>query len=653
MPVETVIPGRTVAEQGVNAIRMLTKSSKESIFDNPWFRIRLSAVKESTGLEPGEIKTVDVPLYNGGVTGGVLGGMAGWVGGALSYKKDLIEAEEARKDGVLYPGRRVFFRTVLRSMGWGVVGTGIGMAAGLKVEGVLMSRRNDPNTSTGLEMLATGSSDVVYAKEEVSVLSTETGLAERLGMIKAQVGSTDDIKDSRPSGEGVSVGENDGSKVFRMITESGLAMGGSVLPQEDIEPQEDEPTPWDEPTLEQALKREGGLEIPENIQNDRNIWKPRIIQELTDRDYRLNKNRQTEYFQYKDPISQEFRWIEVPIAENNNMLWAVRKDENGAFVRYGEYPVESELVTEGDVTYLVPDFDTGFMEISGSQDAHIAFTGEGGKPVPVRNIVELADGRKAYLEFFNVWENEWQVNQAVQEAIKPVDYSVSAPMENFRKNIIPEGALLDGSLWRFLKTLSRSFDPGKMKKVAKIETKYLTGYNQEVIVYDLDTAPNFRGIETIGSDSQTDFRRVDFGYLIDTSVLGIDGRQCLVTATEFCNWEAEDPRDPDNNAWVIHVYPTANPYSAKFVDHDSTPEIWRHRMKYLPILTEAEYPLIQFEEELVTKRVVDPLVYEFLNKYTKGDRKKRVNRFVKGDRGALDGFVLLTRIAKGDKGWYE
>ena len=419
------------------------------------------------------------------------------------------------------------------------------------------------------------------------------------------------------------------SDVQVLPAESGLAIG--VSPEEDASH-----IAWDEPTVEQALERESGLVIPVDLRKFQEDWKLEIVNQLKSRDYELNQNNPTKFYQYQDQVSGDYHWVEVPIAENGNMLWTFYKIGE-AVSRYGEYPIEMEMRVDGDTVAGVPNFDTGFMEIPDSQGASVAFTGEGGKPVPVRNPVELNDGRIAYLEFFNVWDNEWQINQAVKEASEPevIDYGICQP-ENFKSCYVPPEALFEDENGRitaleFLRTLSQPFDVENMKSVPMKN-------DGDWIGYPISNLPNFSNMTTIGPESGADFRRG-----ITTWYTVFEGREYMLFPIEFCDIGSDEPENPQNNVWVIGATSPIKE-DGKFTEFSLSWifDTWRNKMKYNPLMVSAT-DLLREEPDSLVKRTFDE----------DSEMKRRINRFVAGDRSALDGKVLLIEIIHGTKGWYK
>lgn len=112
-------------------------------------------------------------------------------------------------------------------------------------------------------------------------------------------------------------------------------------------------------------------------------------------------------------------------------------------------------------------------------------------------------------------------------------------IEKFRDCPITVDDLFNGEYHRWLKTLSKPFDPAKLKWVPM---QLINGPGLPVIGYDTNTAPNYR------DKSTAPFRRN-----ITSGITTYQGSDYLIIPIEYA--DPQDPGNPEKNVWVIGVMP--------------------------------------------------------------------------------------------------
>ena len=204
-------------------------------------------------------------------------------------------------------------------------------------------------------------------------------------------------------------------------------------------------------------------------------------------------------------------------------------------------------------------------------------------------------------------------------------------IENFRNCVIPPEDLLGGKdspYLRWLKSISRPFDTTNIKQVPLIS-------NGMEIIYDINTAPNFKGISTTGNSSGADFRRG-----VTTGITTYEGHDYLVLPTEYY-----DKDHPDNNVWVIDTVPLFYIKDGIYKDAPrgadaSMIQYWKDEQKVNPIYTSDVDPYSNFIIPLVAKSFAD-----------NPDMQQRFADFP-SRRSALDGIIVSTDIADAGS-WYK
>jgi hypothetical protein len=209
-------------------------------------------------------------------------------------------------------------------------------------------------------------------------------------------------------------------------------------------------------------------------------------------------------------------------------------------------------------------------------------------------------------------------------------YKVCTP-EHFRDCLISVDDLFDGKYLEWLNTLSRPFDPKKVKDVPLVNI-------DNVIIYDIRTLPNFTE-----KDLQPFRRDVTTGYVVFYDSDN-NRHEYAVMPIEYY-----DKKNPDKNQWVITVQSFYYPgHIFTEAEELKTMRVWENYMNITPILTN--------NLDFFTK-ISDPLVAKTFAKYP--DMAERFEKFT--NRNKLDtngqdmsalsapGIVLLNTIAGSDK----
>lgn len=211
--------------------------------------------------------------------------------------------------------------------------------------------------------------------------------------------------------------------------------------------------------------------------------------------------------------------------------------------------------------------------------------------------------------------------------------------ERFKDCVIYDGASIPDAIkaisqyQAWLPTLSKPFDATKIKDVP---LQLLQQDEGNLIVYDLQTAPNFNDPAT------RPFRRN-----VTAGVIYIDynGTKVPYLVRPI---ELYDKNDPQNNKWVVALksyYGMKDPQTGEYIPIPNVDTwintdigIWKNSMNTTPILTT---PTVQIDKS------TDPLVQEIFNENP--DMPQRFNEFVNGNVGALSksGVAVLTEDYEG------
>ena len=187
-------------------------------------------------------------------------------------------------------------------------------------------------------------------------------------------------------------------------------------------------------------------------------------------------------------------------------------------------------------------------------------------------------------------------------------------IENFRDCPITVDDLFNGEYHRWLKTLSKPFDPAKLKWVPM---QLINGPGLPVIGYDTNTAPNYRDRST------APFRRN-----ITSGITTYQGSDYLIIPIEYA--DPQDPGNPEKNVWVIGVMPIIIKANEQLVVN-----VWKNKMNIAPIVTSDTYWSGDGRQvSLITKSFAqDPKMAEHFQ------------NFLAGNVNALDGKVVQIEIA--------
>lgn len=215
--------------------------------------------------------------------------------------------------------------------------------------------------------------------------------------------------------------------------------------------------------------------------------------------------------------------------------------------------------------------------------------------------------------------------------IPDVKFNVCTP-ENFHFCPITVEQLFNGEYLNWLYTLSKPFDPAKVKNVP------LALYDKQ-IYYDITTSPHFK------DPSTEPFRRdVTAGYVT------YNGSNSLVMPIELY-----DMNHPNQNQWIIVTYPLLQNGYENSLDEALKYDIttWRKDMKITVIRAD--------DKTSDTDQSVDPLVaLTFANVPDMADRINRFTNSNKLDAAGQDmtalsapGIVLGSFIANLSAGWFR
>lgn len=194
-------------------------------------------------------------------------------------------------------------------------------------------------------------------------------------------------------------------------------------------------------------------------------------------------------------------------------------------------------------------------------------------------------------------------------------------IEKFRECPITVDDLFNGEYLRWLKTLSKPFDPAKLKWVPMEEISYPNG---RIIVYDTKTAPNYR------NESSAPFRRN-----ITSGVTTYQGSDYLIIPIEYA--DPKDPGNPEKNVWVIGVELLFTKAYGQ-----NAPNTWKNKMHIAPIVTSDGYWANGASVPLATKSFEeDPKMAE------------RFQSFLAGNVSALDGKVVQLALGTDTAHFFE
>jgi len=199
------------------------------------------------------------------------------------------------------------------------------------------------------------------------------------------------------------------------------------------------------------------------------------------------------------------------------------------------------------------------------------------------------------------------------------DYGVCT-IEKFRDCPIPVEDLFNGEYLKFLRTLSKPFDPSKFKDPMP---RYVKSSDFGIIPNPA-TAPNFPNPE------EAPFRK-DVTYGVTQLE---NGRMYLVMAIEYSN-----PKSPSDASQNVFLIMTKNLFSIA-VKSEGRPltegeinriiSAWK-QMNVVPIKTNYINP---------NSGISDKLLAKTFTKYS--DIQQRFSKFMAGDPASLDGLVLGT-----------
>ena len=205
----------------------------------------------------------------------------------------------------------------------------------------------------------------------------------------------------------------------------------------------------------------------------------------------------------------------------------------------------------------------------------------------------------------------------VEKALFDLEPENTCQIENFRDCPIGAEELFDGTVDKWLETLSRPFDAEKVKEVPL--QRYVLGKDFEVIGYNIGTSPNF---ENLGEQIPPFRRDVVAGYI----ALEQDGKTYDYIFMPVEYWD----KNTGQSCWVKLVYPVGDEKA-----ETELIRIWREQMNITPIVTTNH----------LVDRATDPLVsMTFDNPDLLLEDK--FESFVNGDVSALSDpkIVLLAGI---------
>lgn len=194
-------------------------------------------------------------------------------------------------------------------------------------------------------------------------------------------------------------------------------------------------------------------------------------------------------------------------------------------------------------------------------------------------------------------------------------------IEQFRDCPVVWEDLFNGDYFRGLKTLSKPFDPAKLKWVPM---QLINGPGLPAIVYNTDTAPNYKDA------SSAPFRRN-----ITSGVTTYQGSDYLIIPIEYA--DPNDPSNPEKNVWVIGVQ-----YLPIKAREQLGVSVWKNEMNIAPIVTSDQNWADSRQLPLVTKSFEEnPKMAEYFQS------------FLAGSLNALDGKVVQIEIATNTRHWFE
>ncbi len=194
-------------------------------------------------------------------------------------------------------------------------------------------------------------------------------------------------------------------------------------------------------------------------------------------------------------------------------------------------------------------------------------------------------------------------------------------IEKFRDCPISVEDLFNGEYHRWLKTLSKPFDPAKIKWVPM---QLINGPGLPFIGYDTKTAPNYR------NESTAPFRRSVTG-----GVTTYQGSDYLIIPIEYA--DPQDPGNPQKNVWVIGTEPIIIKANEQLVV-----SVWKNKMHIAPIATSDKHWSDRSQVPLLTKSFEgNPKMAEYFQE------------FLAGNLSALDGKLVEIEIGTSSDHWFE
>jgi hypothetical protein len=197
-------------------------------------------------------------------------------------------------------------------------------------------------------------------------------------------------------------------------------------------------------------------------------------------------------------------------------------------------------------------------------------------------------------------------------------------IENYKDCPITVEELFDGTVDRWLDSLSRPFDLEQVKFVD------MTTLSNGIMIYNTKTSPNYE------NEEERPFRRnLVAGHLT------MEDSNGEIYNYMFLPVEYADENTGESH-WVKLVYSIPPGYPDV---HDNIVRIWRERMNIAPIVTKATNPDRPYADPLVSRTFDSGL-----------GMGERFERFMNGDVSALSDprIVLMTHIGEHQsKHWYE
>lgn len=288
------------------------------------------------------------------------------------------------------------------------------------------------------------------------------------------------------------------------------------------------------------------------------------------------------------------------------------------------------LMIDGSVWQKLPDKSWSVVNgIQAERDGSgFNLTVDGNQVRLDKSDVDFSGDKGISVAGYTLGENrKWGV-----EAIK--EYSI-CKIERFYDCVVPYEDLENGDYWRWLQTLSKPFDPLKVKDIPLITQTFRSVTEKTEIIYDTSGGPNF------ADPSVMPFRRDVTSGIVYYEYNGIRSYGAL-RPIEFY-----DKNDPTNNKWIIAIESLyyeredVTPQNNQYLQWDI--DTWKRWMRVTPILT-TTYGRLGLE---------DPLVKDTFERYP--DMQARFQRFVAGDVGALSGpdIFLLTRTIRDTGNTYK